>query len=662
MFLTFLVTLLSQQSLATSGVQFVPEGSVYAAYSGWVVSFTIDLAPYRQLLHDTRVELDRLQADVEYLLQTPINNVSAKVQLALTHVRAKYGPAIELEINKVSLELRYVEDIMGNIELVGIHRRPKRAVLPIIGEVLSVLFGVASENDIAKLKRGLVQLGRGQIAIAHVVLDSLTLVNKTNIEVKRNRQLLNQLTNSLGQLRGQVQDIITNITSKIYPSIISQEIVQNILHSIKLVSDAVRNAKLAVQVLQDNLHETMQGKVSSKMILPRVLRSVLLGIQKELPPDLSLPVDPRKQLSWYYNNLAAALLPDRTRFHAVTLVPLVEGQALFSIYRVIQVPVPHAAHLQAAEYVLSDTHFAVAPTGGHYTTLNDLEASSCIKTDIGYCAFLKPLSSLTNMPSCLSVLFLQEAKLISKLCPVKVSIVQNYPLVRYLFGATWLISTPLDVTFHIACTQTRSRVDLKTIHIQRGVMLLNLGEGCTGFNDFVNLPAYTIKRSSKVITNVFNQTAIKLDKLPNIWTVFGNYNNNNFGSDSVYASPSGLPNISDNSEILQDMKNRMNSLENGINISWSGMEMTHQTTYIVIGIVILVLVAIFVIWFKIRQNRKRKSNYEVKFDKNKDEVEIPLREQSLTEKNEIMPESSAKPIEATAPEATAKFVFVPPKF
>ena len=74
-------------------------------------------------------------------------------------------------------------------------KRQKRALVKFVGTVLSQLFGTASEADLGKLKSSIMSLKNSQSQLVHVVSESVTLLNKTNENVKENREATGKLIN-----------------------------------------------------------------------------------------------------------------------------------------------------------------------------------------------------------------------------------------------------------------------------------------------------------------------------------------------------------------------------------------------------------------------------------------------------------------------------------
>ena len=66
--------------------------------------------------------------------------------------------------------------------------RSRRSLLPIVGNALSYLFGVTSEDDLRVISRALARLTNTQGRLLHVMEDSVSVINVTRHAVSDNRR------------------------------------------------------------------------------------------------------------------------------------------------------------------------------------------------------------------------------------------------------------------------------------------------------------------------------------------------------------------------------------------------------------------------------------------------------------------------------------------
>ena len=78
--------------------------------------------------------------------------------------------------------------------------RVKRVLLPFMWNIASKLFGVATKGDIKQVNKGLKSLQGSEKEILHLLRNSMSVVNKTNENVKINRKIINQLIEATDML------------------------------------------------------------------------------------------------------------------------------------------------------------------------------------------------------------------------------------------------------------------------------------------------------------------------------------------------------------------------------------------------------------------------------------------------------------------------------
>ena len=64
----------------------------------------------------------------------------------------------------------------------------KRSLIPIIGQLMSTLFGTVSENDLENINRNIKALAVNQKQVIHDLDVSLSVLNLTRMQVAENRR------------------------------------------------------------------------------------------------------------------------------------------------------------------------------------------------------------------------------------------------------------------------------------------------------------------------------------------------------------------------------------------------------------------------------------------------------------------------------------------
>jgi len=90
--------------------------------------------------------------------------------------------------------------------------REKRSLIPIIGKVLSFLFGTVSKDDVGTIKQNVEQLVSNQRRITHVVEQSISILNVSRIE---NRQSNHEVMVSLLTIDKKLRNISVALEKEI---------------------------------------------------------------------------------------------------------------------------------------------------------------------------------------------------------------------------------------------------------------------------------------------------------------------------------------------------------------------------------------------------------------------------------------------------------------
>jgi hypothetical protein len=173
----------------TENVIFEPITEVATTRSRWTLTFVTDLAPYENFVR----EAERQVKHVGIVMN----------QWAQTYVRVWLMDSYQREYRSLRLVLKDLQREWG--EIVALHnpdKRSKRSVLPFIGQGLSWLFGVATEDDLESIRNNIRVLADNQDRVNHIIEESISAINITRVEVKENRQAIKDMSGiirSIGQ-------------------------------------------------------------------------------------------------------------------------------------------------------------------------------------------------------------------------------------------------------------------------------------------------------------------------------------------------------------------------------------------------------------------------------------------------------------------------------
>lgn len=80
-----------------------------------------------------------------------------------------------VEISNFKLNRKYLEQEIREIRFM--HRRKTRAIIPIVGKILSFLFGTLDETDLDTIEINVRHLANNQQQLKHVLTESMAFIN-----------------------------------------------------------------------------------------------------------------------------------------------------------------------------------------------------------------------------------------------------------------------------------------------------------------------------------------------------------------------------------------------------------------------------------------------------------------------------------------------------
>ena len=164
----------------------------------------------------------------------------------------------------------YYMTITGIKEMLSLRekatRRTKRTLVPLVGKVLSFLFGTATKSDVRVMRKGLEVLSTNQESLIHVIEDSLSIINITRIELTKNRLAINNLSFIVEELDKK----ITNITQGLKMDLLILNGVVQTYERISLmipeIKESMDKALLYLETIKLQLNQLALGHLSPSVI------------------------------------------------------------------------------------------------------------------------------------------------------------------------------------------------------------------------------------------------------------------------------------------------------------------------------------------------------------------------------------------------------------
>ena len=460
-----------------TGTYFVKRTEAYASYNSWILSFRVNIEPYKEELGNIAQEMDGFQMVFKELQQGIQLKPAGGNSTVLGNPVIK---DIELMISQELVQFRHdyqrLQGLISRIELLAVKgsRRGKRALLPFICDLMSNLFGTPSESDFRRLQRALTSLKSSEEQNAHVVSESLSIINKTEVQVAQNHITIQHLTNATNIVTNELGWLNNVLRTKVIPKLTTLQVVAKLHDMFHVVSCALSNTEQSLLKLQEQLRQSAYGMLSMSLVRPTELVTAFKRIENKLPSDNYLPYETGdRSMLLYYKHLHPLIYHTKNKFHIVAALHIIPEKAKYDIYEAITLPVPHFNLSYAAHFYLEADFLAMSKDEMSYTYLNKMDVAQCRQGLV--CHMKTPIFKASQYPSCLIALFKKDHALISENChPIIVSLSQR-PLIKPLFPGSWLLSNAKPLILTITCERQSKQVTRIELKAGVNVFLCDLG-------------------------------------------------------------------------------------------------------------------------------------------------------------------------------------------
>lgn len=462
---------------------------ISAVQSKWMFSFFTDLKSYQRYME--RLQND-LQRSGEIVAQT-IERHRGNQNSANSHYLDLYERQSK-EI--VSLRAMYRVPLQELRDIILIQHSPsksnkvKRALLPIVGKGIGSLFGIATRSDVRKVNRHINVLMERQGDIIHVLNDTLTILNVTQVEVRQNRHAIKTLSTVIQS----VDERLTRFPGFLQSYLRDFENFMLLYMQVDLMitemREAVEKGMFYMDTVKMQITQMSLGHLAPTAISPRDLKRIL-GIEAQIPKQLSLPA-PIKDVWYYYRTLTCVTLIQDHKFITLVNLPILEPNSLFEVYRIHNIPLPYARTGMTATYDLETTTIAVNTKRTDFMMLPAVDLAQCSNPTTKFCSLHSALYTLSESRLCVIALFKRDKTLISENCQTKVRINTMLPQAVYIPDGNWVIIASEPLIFTIICLDERTY----TVETKPPTFNLQLAPTCEAFANGIVLPPFYHKQSN----------------------------------------------------------------------------------------------------------------------------------------------------------------------
>ena len=231
-------------------VFFVKTNMVYTTQSKWLTTFLLDTDPYYHYLETVHDDVNHLQTVITHYMNKGVHPalIDEYRHVTQTHRRDSYiywymyQHRLEVFFNRIT----GYQDILHEIKLLtgDVHKssRGKRALFSFLGDILSSLTGVASERQVKAINSRINHMAKHDIELAHIVENSISIVNATKIKLAETIVTVNSLVDVTDAIQHELKNVsallqheVMNVETLLYRwhQIDSYRVIKNTLETVR---------------------------------------------------------------------------------------------------------------------------------------------------------------------------------------------------------------------------------------------------------------------------------------------------------------------------------------------------------------------------------------------------------------------------------------------
>lgn len=577
----------------SENVVFQKTNEVFINDAHWSVTFVHDLKPFQNLINEISNDLVRTNEIVVAITNFyKSSNLTGYVETF---------KSLHVEIDLLTDTYKSVYDNFDEYRtLSSSDPRNKRSLLPVIGQLMSTLFGTVSESDLENINRNIKALASNQEQIIHDLDVSLSVLNLTRMQVAENRRsimdliiVIQKLDKKIRQLEQTFEQKFVRLEQFIHTYLQFQMIFDEIKFTIQ---DAI----FYLENLKSELNMLSMHHLSTSTISPKNLKALLIEVETKLPINFELPRDPRRDIWYFYKTLTCIIYLEDNEIRIVLKIPLINTKEEYEVYKIYNLPIP-IQHKNMntnqtdilLKYGLEAEMLMVSKDRSKFSLLSENTFQMCNGYHFQFCNPETAFYQTNINKFCVMALFLQNVGDIKTYC--KQMIVLNYklPTTKYLSCGLWIVVTNKPLTFTVNCQSYYPKLDDIKIAPPFGIIKLN--NTCKASNKYLQLPEYFGKYSKFEMSDPL-QALLKLHNISqfSIW----NDSKTEFEKLESVKMPShltGLKEIPMQSFLRETRAYKTINLEhNKTKNSW-----TTVTAIIIVSVIIILII----VWLIVRKSK-----------------------------------------------------------
>lgn len=473
----------------SENVIFQKTKEVFINDAHWSVTFVHDLRPFENLITQIKNDLIRTGEIVKVITDFyKRSNLTGYVETF---------ESLHVEIDLLSDTYHSVYDSFDEYQSLSVdHHEVKRSLLPIIGQLMSTLFGTVSENDLENIDRNIKVLASNQEQIIHDLDVSLSVLNLTRMQVTENRRSIMDLIIVIQKLDGKIRKLEQTFEQKF---VRLEQFIHTYLQ-FKMILDEIRlttqDAIFYLKSLKSELNMLSMYHLSTNTISPKDLKKLLIEVESKLPNNFELVRNPRNNIWYFYKTLTCITYLEDNEIRIVLKIPLVNTKEEYEMYKIYNLPLPLISSNQTdvlIKYRLETETLMVSKDKSKFTLLSERTFQMCNSNHFQFCSPETAFYQTNINEFCVIALFMKNVHDIKTFCKQVVVLGEILPTTKYLSHGVWIIISNKPLTFTLNCQSYEPNVG--DIQITPPFGIIRLNNTCKASNKYIQLPEYFGKHS-----------------------------------------------------------------------------------------------------------------------------------------------------------------------
>ena len=582
-------------------------------------------------------------SDIPYYIRIHSERATEFESIYENHKKEAINLVAMLEAQKH--QFNKIIDHMTDHDDLNLNNREKRGL---IHKVFDFLFGSSGGDaaTIEQIKKNLAILEDNQAVMSDELMRQLEIINGNNIQISKNRDLLNELSRELTQLDVSIEYLSDHMKQLKFSNNFLLAMLQ-VRNRLDMLRDGLNNMKTDLHKINEYMTSLATHKVTPNLISPYDLRNILTDVENKLKanPKLKLPVAKEADIWSYYQFMKIEAFVEQDKLIVILALPLIDKDLQFDLFRAHNLPLLHPEMRKLFSYELESPYIALRHDGHYLTIPNHDDVLTCGISNGHFCNLNTPLYPTKDSNFCIYHLLVNDGDKIEENCEMKVSDYKHDSAVS-LDENIWALSVLEPIDLHVTCLSYSYQIELTN-----NFEIVELENSCEAYNSKLILPSSNVVKQalngSLVAKRFFNYN-LEFPKLQNFFLV-NKFNLTKMSTEELDKIAKTLPPID-----KVPFRN-VSALLTPINRNYPPVIPLYGYILFAIGGTITVILVAGILYYLKYKRAKARATPNVHYRKNKSLARLPSKDEieiqmpSLTSTNEQANSLTANPVKTKSP-------------